>query len=240
MKIKTFLMTTAVACLLSGGAMACGGFLEPACGPDTVINSQGGAGGQGGNASAGAFAGAAAGAEAKNYTDVDVSTRAYGGDAKAYGGSARQDQDQGQIQGQKQDASNSNSISIDGDDNKNVSISAPALAAGANPCAVSASAGGGAAGFGLTIGGAWSSESCDLRAKMATLAGLGLVDEAIKLGCQDDDMRVALGSKCAGSAPTSATERNLIASGTGPEGDAGTSSVEDLGLLADSRTRHKD
>lgn len=78
-------------------------------------------------------------------------------------------------------------------------VYAPALAAGTNPCTHSASGGGAVAGFGLSFGGSWSGENCEVRNAAALTHAMGQPELAQEILCDIATVRQArqrLGRPC--------------------------------------------
>jgi alkylhydroperoxidase/carboxymuconolactone decarboxylase family protein YurZ len=95
-------------------------------------------------------------------------------------------------------------------------IYAPGLAAaGAEVCLGSVSAGGAGAGFGLSIGGTYVDQECQLRLNARTLATLGYTVAAREEMCLDSQVRAAMlaaGTPCAADAGAHAAPYNALAS----------------------------
>ena len=95
-------------------------------------------------------------------------------------------------------------------------VYAPGLAAaGAEVCLGSVSAGGAGAGFGVSIGGTYVDQECQLRLNARTLATLGYTVAAREEMCIDSGVRAAMlaaGSPCAADMGGHAAPYNALAS----------------------------
>ncbi|MFZ2106750.1 MAG: hypothetical protein WAV18_15490 [Roseiarcus sp.] len=95
-------------------------------------------------------------------------------------------------------------------------VYAPGLAAaGAEVCLGSVSAGGAGAGFGVSIGGTYVDQECQLRLNARTLATLGYTVAAREEMCIDSGVRAAMlaaGSPCAADMGAHAAPYNAQAS----------------------------
>jgi hypothetical protein len=95
-------------------------------------------------------------------------------------------------------------------------VYAPGLAAaGAEVCLGSVSAGGAGAGFGVSIGGTYVDQECQLRLNARTLATLGYTVAAREEMCIDSGVRAAMlaaGSPCAADMGAHAAPYNALAS----------------------------
>jgi hypothetical protein len=95
-------------------------------------------------------------------------------------------------------------------------VYAPGLAAaGAEVCLGSVSAGGAGAGFGVSIGGTYVDQECQLRLNARTLATLGYTVAAREEMCIDSGVRAAMlaaGSPCAADMGAHAAPYNALSS----------------------------